>query len=70
MRFLVALLVFVMVGPMIAGLMILPLTDPASPFEVKELFGYVAAAGFLIALPISYIIAWAIMRRVRRPTTD
>lgn len=64
MRFVVTLLVFLIVGPTIVGSMIIPLTDPSWGFDSDALFPYVVGGGFLLALPISYVIAGIIMKRV------
>ncbi len=69
MRFLVTLLIFVVAAPTIIGSLIIPLTDPSWGFNAQELFPYLALGGALAALPISYIIAGIIMKRVRSQGT-
>ncbi|MEQ8825740.1 MAG: hypothetical protein RIC14_15345 [Filomicrobium sp.] len=64
MRFLVMLLVFVMAAPTVMGAMIIPLTDPAWGFDGWKYFPYAAAAGAVVALPVSYVISGIIMKRV------
>lgn len=64
MRFVVMLLVFVVVGPTIVGSLIIPLTDPSWGFNSDALFPYLVVGGFLVALPISYVLAGMIMKRV------
>ncbi len=64
MRYIVMLLVFVIVGPTIVGSLIIPLTDPSWGFDSNALFPYVVGGGFLLAIPISYVIAGIIMKRV------
>lgn len=70
MRFLVALLVFVVAGPTIAGSMLIPLLDPSWGFDAVTYFPYVVGGGFLVALPISYILAGMLMKRIQPPTAN
>ena len=65
MRYLVTLLVFLIAGPTIVGSLIIPLTDPAWGFDGQKYFLYVVVGGALLALPISYLVAGMIMRRVQ-----
>lgn len=65
MRFWLMLLVFVMAAPTIVGSMIIPLTDPAWGLDGWEFFPYVAAAGAVAAIPISYYVSGMIMRGMK-----
>ncbi len=64
MRYLVMLVVFVIAAPVVVGSLIIPLTDPAWGFDGWSFFPYVVAAGFLIALPISYVISGILMKQI------
>lgn len=70
MRVLVALLIFVVAGPTIVGSMIIPLADPSWGFDAGTYFPYVVGGGFLIALPISYILAGMVMKRIQSPAAN
>lgn len=63
-RFVVMLLVFIMAGPTIVGSLIIPLTDPAWGFDAEKLMPYIVGGGFLVALPISYILSGMITRQM------
>ncbi len=70
MRFLVMLLVFLMAGPTIVGSLLIPLTDPAWGFQGDKYILHVVGIGVLIALPVSYIVAGMIMKRVQSATAN
>ena len=68
MRFAVTLLLFVIIGPTVAGLGLAGLFAAPSfgyPFALDELFAPVAGAGFAAALPVSIILAFVLTKRMR-----
>jgi len=70
MRLAMTLVVFLIVGVTVAGAAItVLLAGPFSTQEVIDLFGWVAAAGFLVSLPISYVIAGNLMKRMNSAQT-
>ncbi|KUO61359.1 MAG: hypothetical protein APF80_05940 [Alphaproteobacteria bacterium BRH_c36] len=56
-----------MAGPTIVGSLIIPLTNPSWGFDGGKHFAYVIVAGFLIALPVSYVIAGIIVKGIETP---
>ena len=63
MRFALMLVIFVIVGVTLTGtLLTILLTAPISGQQVGDLFGWIAAAGFALALIISYFIAGYILK--------
>lgn len=68
MRYLVTLLVFLIAGPTIVGSLIIPLTDPAWGFDGQKYILYIVGVGVLIALPVSFLVAGMIMRKVEAAT--
>ena len=66
MRLALTLIVFVMVGVTITGSLItILLAGPFTGKSVQELLGWVALAGFLIALPVSYVIAGYMLTKMK-----
>ena len=66
MRLALTLLVFVMVGVTLTGaLVIVLLSGPFPGAKVQQLFAWVALAGFVVALPVSYVIAGHILGKTR-----
>ena len=58
MRLALTLIVFVMVGVTLTGsLVTILLAGPFSGGNIRQMLVWVAVAGFVIALPISYVIA-------------
>ena len=51
-------------GPGRCTSLIIPLTDPSWGFDSNALLPYVIGSGFLLAIPISYVIAGIIMKRM------
>lgn len=64
MRFWITLILFVIVGVTVTGsLMTVLLSEPVPNLDVMGLMPWTVAIGFLISLPISYVIAGMIMKR-------
>lgn len=64
MRFWITLILFVIVGVTVTGsLMTVLLAEPVPNLDVMGLMPWVVGIGFLISLPISYVIAGMIMAR-------
>ena len=67
MRLALTIVVFLMVGVTLAGsLLTILLAGPFSGSSVQELFGWIALGGFIVALPVSYVIAGYILERTSR----
>ncbi|MGF1650068.1 MAG: hypothetical protein ACFCUN_06435 [Hyphomicrobiaceae bacterium] len=66
MRLSLTFVVFVIVGPTVAGILLTGLlSTDAHGLSVTEMFAPVAGLGFLIGLPISYVIAGSLMKRLK-----
>ena len=73
MRFALGLLIFVIAGPLIAGIAVLVLISAPElgyhGFDVAQNFGWVAGIAFLVALPISFIFSGVLARGMRNSRT-
>ncbi len=64
MRLVLTLIVFVMVGSTLAGSLVTALLAGAIPgADIQQLIPWVAIGGFLAAVPISYLVANAILKK-------
>lgn len=66
MRLVLTLIVFVMASVVVAGsLVVLALSVPDLGLGELSTFGWVALAGFALALPVSYVIGGMIDTRLK-----
>jgi len=64
MRWILTLAMFFMVGSTLTGSLVIGLLAGAVPgANVRELMPLVAAGGFLVSIPISYILAGVILKK-------
>lgn len=69
MRLALMALVYVIVAPTVAGIILAGLlTTNAHGLSVMETIGPLMAAGFILALPVSYVVSLAVSWRLERRT--
>ena len=69
MRLMMTMIVFIMASVTVAGAFVtVALSAPQLELLEPEKFAYVAGAGFLLALPVSYIVAGMILHSADKKT--